>query len=340
MKLDLMVYGRGVERLAGYQQFAAPAYWTEDMLVAMDRFNELWMNGDQHDHLPQAFANNDNPWADTYMFICMPPPYCCALLRCTRVEGDQPGTWLKEARNFDVWSMEGWCCPYDQRDRFFALLPSLLLWMQKDRTSLYGRLRHGRIATSIMLPEEIIYNPLLDVRPPEHLLALLLDDNTRSSFIALNNAVNQSSFPFQFLFGPLAEYFNAEIGAHYGIRSVFSTLHGAAAEEFPDAMQRVNYIQERPIHREFHQCSLQYCPVHHGRGEEERCWRVRDLQLTGEKQDFIRTAAEFFSTEHGVKMQRLCAEAEVLRDFAVHLEMEVSTNKQDPTQYYIFRREV
>lgn len=35
MKLDLLVYGRGQERLDGYQLFAAPSYWRDEMLMAM-----------------------------------------------------------------------------------------------------------------------------------------------------------------------------------------------------------------------------------------------------------------------------------------------------------------
>ena len=120
MKLDLMVYGRGVERLEGYQMFAQPPYWTEQMLLYLSDFNELSSAISRKEADPAAFVLDDNPWADTYLFICMPPPYCCALLRCTRVEGDTPGTWLKEVRNQDIWSTEGWCCPFDQREQFFA----------------------------------------------------------------------------------------------------------------------------------------------------------------------------------------------------------------------------
>lgn len=340
MKLDLMVYGRGVERLAGYQQFAAPAYWTEDMLMAMDRFNELWMGGDQSDRLPEAFRTDDNPWANTYMFICMPPPYCCALLRCTRAEGDEKGTWLKEARNFDVWSMEGWCCPYEQRDRFFALLPSLLLWMRRDNSSLYGRLRRGTIESSVTLPEAVVYNPLLDVRPPEELLSILPDAAAQNSFIALNNCINQSSFPFQFIFGPLADYFNAEIGAHYGIQAVFSTLQKPAVQEIPDAMRSIEYIRKRPLQKEFRKCILQYHHIQYGRNEQGRFWSVHDEKIPDKQHNFLQSSEIFLDAEKGVEMQQLCAEAEIIRSLAKHLDMEVSTDKQQPHQYYVFRREV
>lgn len=116
MKLDLLVYGRGQERLDGYQLFAAPSYWRDEMLMAMGAFNDLWTHGDLSDTEREAFAAEPNSWGKTYIFVYMNEPYCCAFLRCTRVECDTEGTWLKEARNFDIWSMEGVCCPFEQRD--------------------------------------------------------------------------------------------------------------------------------------------------------------------------------------------------------------------------------
>lgn len=341
MKLDLMIYGRGQDRLEGYQTFAAPSYWTEQMLMTMDRFNDLWNCGDLSASQPEAFSAEVNPWGKTYMFVCMPPPYCCALLRCTRVEGDEPGTWLKEVRNADIWSLEGVCCPYEQKENFIALLPSIILWLEQDNTSFYGRLRRGQIEKQIELPYDSIINPYAegDVEIPRHLRDTFSSDNALDALYSLCQNIKYSSAPFHFLFGPLADYFNSEIGTHYGVTKVFSTLRANdSADTFSDPMMKMENTRKRDFSRRKLKYVLQMNTF-----KDKKIVVTRNWSLVCK--DPNSTAEPIFSDTYTIQDQtisvsELLAQADFIRSYAKHqLCWENTMDNSDAEMMFSFIKE-
>lgn len=338
MKLDLLVYGRGQERLDGYQLFAAPKYWSDEMLIAMGSFNDLWTQGDLSNIETKAFALESNPWGRTYIFVHMNEPYCCAFLRCTRVEGDTPGTWLKEARNFDIWSMEGVCCPFEKRGQFFAMLPSIILWFEKDNTSLYKRLKDGKIGTTIEIPENLMYNPYTysNTPPSDELLNIIKNEQTKNKWLDLCSMINFASRPSHFLFGALAEYFAKKIGANYGVEYVFSTINSRKTELPPDWLDKMEVIRPRQTDKQLIKGELYLSFEQNENGESEYKWQIID---TSSKEKNILIESKKQVMRDGFDLKELKAEAEAVRDFAQSIRWNVSETP-DAKERYTFRMEV
>ena len=341
MKLDLMIYGRGQDRLEGYQTFAAPPYWTEQMLMTMDRFNDLWNAGDLSASQPEAFAAEHNPWGKTYMFVCMPPPYCCALLRCTRVEGDEPGTWLKEVRNADIWSLEGVCCPFEQRENFIALLPSIILWLENDNTSFYGRMRKGTIGKQIELPEEYVVNPYAEgsVDIPQNLRRLFARDESLDALYELCESIKTATGPFHFLFGPLADHFNAEIGAHYGVTKVFSTLTGSVDNSMnTDPLMKMENTRKRDLTRRKLKYTLIVDMFRDKKTFTGYKWELRCIDYTADAEPIFSDEVNISSGV--INMGYMFAEADMVRYFAKNqLCWENTNDVARPDLMYSFIKE-
>ncbi len=314
MKLDLLVYGRGAERDNGYQLFANPPYWTEQMLLAMSGFNDLWIHGDLSDSQTDAFNACANPWGHTYMFIAMPEPFCCALLRCTRVE-DNNGGWLKEVRNNDVWSMEGVCCPYKNKEVFWAMVPSIILWMERDNTSLYRRLIDNKIGKSVEIPEELLYNPFCESVMSEELLALMSNDTAKNAMVNLCNHIHCSNGPAHFIFGPFADYFNSEVGNNYAVVNTFSTINNTDVN-FKDPFERMPLIHRREVQQDAADFVLQLRMKKNNEDITARKWEL--AELNGKEPSLFSNSMPVDS-EYGIDMFDLHVEAEAIVNFTKRL---------------------
>lgn len=335
MKLDLMVYGRGVERLDGYQLFAAPDYWTEEMLIHLTDFSQLWTESNYENE------KDFEAWSKTYMFVCLPPPYCCALLHCVRVEGDQPNTWLTDEKNREIWSLEGWCCPTGQRDYFFPLLPSLILWMEQNRTSLYKRLRNGEIQRTLELPENLVFNPYSENGSyPEALSTIIPHEKEQDNWFALGRKIYYSTQPFQFLFGQLADSFSKSIGQKYQIQQVFSSRN-PDTENTPDydPMQQMETITKlkktQAVEHTYNLCLHLQPDKKMKENSIRRQWGIYE----NEGADIIQSAWIVTNSALSISMVKLLAEAEGIRDFARRIHWEVSPNTAEPHLLYKFKKE-
>lgn len=339
MKLDLMVYGRGQQREDGYQMFACPPYWTDEMLYAMSEFNGLWTDSDRSNSQTAAFADYQNPWGHTYMFICMPEPYCCALIRCTRAEGDEPGTWLKEVRNYDIWSMEGLCCPYKKREMFWAMIPSIILYMERDNTSFYGRLRHGTIEKTVEIPDELLYNPYQHDVMDEAMLNILHTENAKNKMVELCNTVEVSSAPVHFVFGPLSELFYKEVGNHYGVKEVFSTVSGGDKRDYVDVLTKAEVISCKKSVVSTTEYKLVFGLDTEKKEVAERFWKLSDLSLNNGDDTSITGKKEPFNLENGVSMFNVMAEADAIIKFTQRLGWKQSDPDGGRGKKYTFIKE-
>ena len=215
MLTDIMIYGRGRDRLEGYRSFAAPEYFTDEMLSAMMSFFGMHDEGDLSDAYPELFGSRD-PWGRTYIFIAMPAPYCCALLRTTRVhDGDG---WMTEVRGKEIWSLEGLCAPFEDKELFFAMAPSLILWLESDPRSLYERHLSGDISDSIDIPDKYIIDPYRDV--PYDIAYEVMGDSF-DAWSQLMREIRTCNGVRHFLFGPMAEIFAPSLRSDYNITAVY-----------------------------------------------------------------------------------------------------------------------
>ncbi|MBQ1464088.1 MAG: hypothetical protein IIZ18_04695, partial [Ruminococcus sp.] len=257
------------------------------------------------------------------------------------VEGDEPGTWLKEVRNADIWSLEGVCCPYEQKENFIALLPSIILWLEQDNTSFYGRLRRGQIEKQIELPYDSIINPYSegDVEIPRHLRDTFRSDNALDALYSLCQNIKYSSAPFHFLFGPLADYFNSEIGTHYGVTKVFSTLRANdSADTFSDPMMKMENTRKRDFSRRKLKYVLQMNTF-----KDKKIVVTRNWSLVCK--DTNSTAEPIFSDTYTIQDQtisvsELLAQADFIRSYAKHqLCWENTMDNSDAEMMFSFIKE-
>ena len=337
MNLDYLIYGRGLSQTEGFTLQAAPGYVRSEFLLYLSELQGLGDERNASDIAPDILAQNPNPWADTYLFVCQPPPGCCALVRCTRAEGDTPGTWLKEVRQKDVWSLEGFCAPFEQRDRFFALVPSMLLYLSRNRTSFYHRNRMQEITLPLSIPDEGCCNPYADAPVPADLTAPLHEQGTLAAWESLCTHIKFAPQPFPFLFGPLAAYYQKHIGSRYGIRHVFApdTFPAASAEQDPFLQIEPAAMQDTCTEQHTYQLCLHVKPS--GRREMQRQWGITEPARSAE--DLLLSAPAAFDPEQGIQMADLLAEAEGVRQFAARMQWTVSAGSAPPRLRYQFVKE-
>jgi hypothetical protein len=295
MTFDYLVYGRGITREDGFSLRTGPAYITSDLLLYCGDFQAL---GDEK-ILPGAAGN---PWADTWMFLCAPPPRCCLLLRVTRAEGDAPGTWLQEVRQKDVWSLEGFCAPFEQKEVFFAAIPSLLWWMHEEGMSLYNRDRSRSLPNPAELPAKYFLNPYSDEPLPEALPPALR---------SLCQHIKAAPQPFDFLYGAAAQAFAEKIGGTYKIHQVFdanSALPEAPGDLF-EAM-RLTALSPEAAQSEQFDLRLQIRAEQH-----VRSWACGTLQ----------SAPTDCDAQGGIEIAQLYAESAAACDFAARMQWNVAS---------------
>lgn len=289
MTFDYLVYGRGITREDGFALRTAPQYINSDLLVFCGEFQAL---GDVQT-LPGA---SGNPWADTWIFLCAPSPCCCLLLRVTRAEGDTPGTWLQEVRQKDVWSLEGFCAPYEMRERFFASIPSLLWWMHCEGESLYNRDRHKTLSNPAELPEQYFLNPYSDAPLPENLPPELR---------CLCGHIRNAAQPFPFLYGAAAQCYAEKLGGAYPVALVLDAGNLPDVPEDSFALYLTELVPEA--------CQQENTELRlHIQNGSQRSWSVGDLK----------SPASACDAQNGIALSALYGECEAIRRFAARMQWE------------------
>lgn len=327
MKLDYMVYGRGQEQTAGFALQAAPAYVRQELLLNLSEFLEMGDERLQAEFPPEIAEHPDDPWADTWLFVCQPPPSCCALVRMIRAEGDAPGEYLREVRGKTVWSLEGWCAPFELREQFFALIPSILLQMREEPGSLYNRSRRREIAQQSDLPDRLVYNPYGEMPPPA---------SPGPAWDALCRSIRYTPQPFPFLYGPLAAYYAQKIGRQYHVSHVFPS---AGTLTFPepagDALASMEYAALRETAGQRHIYQLR---LHSDRREVMRRWGLCENDKHYQEDAFT-GAPQPADSEEGILMAELLAESELIRDFANRMGWQTYPQTAPVNQRYQYIKE-
>ena len=316
MDLDLIIYGRGQERLEGYQTFTAPYYWTDDMLTAMSTFSHMWSNGDLSDAYPEKFTHSD-PWGRTYIFIAMPSPYCCALLRTTRVEGDAAGEWLKEVRNKEIWSLEGVCAPFERKEEFFAHIPSIILWLERDKGSLYKKFRSGAVSPTFNIPDELMITPYDDSTDTEKFRDILSD--SFDAWDMLRNKIRCSNGMFHFLFGPFSECFFNSLRAPYNITEIFPTE--CRKEAVHDPFEDMTFISRKTRAGVQKQHRLRI--ITDTGDMPRRCWQLYSPD-SSDPADVLTSEPPFPIPENGIDVRRMLSETETIRLFTSKMQWETA----------------
>lgn len=311
MDIDVIIYGRGQERLEGYHTFTAPTYWTDEMLTAMNSFYHMWSNGDLSDAYPDKFTGAD-PWGRTYIFIAMPPPYCCALLRTTRVMGDD-GSWLREVRNQEIWSLEGFCAPFERKEEFFAQIPSMILWLEKNKGSLYKRFSDEEIGGVLTIPGDLMMNPYHDTPMPDSFGDILSD--SKAAWDMLVKKIRCSNGIFHFLFGPFAECFYNPLRFDYNISELFPTE--CRDEDIHDPFDDMTLISRKT---RIGNTKTHVLRMITDTGEmPRRCWQLYSPS-SNDPEDVLTSEPPFPIPENGIDVRRMLSETETIKLFTFKMQ--------------------
>ncbi|MBQ3918939.1 MAG: hypothetical protein II695_04630 [Oscillospiraceae bacterium] len=321
MKTDIIIYGRGQERLSGYQTFTAPEYWSDAMLSAMMGFSQMHEDGDLSSKYPERFVSAD-PWGRTYIFIAMPEPFCCALLRVTRVEGDTPGEWLREVRNKEIWSLEGFCAPFEKKDEFFAMVPSMILWFENDKRSLYGRFRLKEIEGTVDIPDEFLVNPYHNASVGGQYEQIMGD--SYNAWVELTQAIRFSNGVFHFLFGPFADVFAPPMKQDYNITGVYCT--DTAIRQHEDPFDKIRTIRFRKMEGIQKRHMLELHIEGEDTGNPRREWVIVSKRADGTEADPPLHSPWFSVRENGIDIHTLIAQYETIKLFVVKMQWTVEDN--------------
>lgn len=327
MKLEIMIYGRGVQQDDGYHMFVKPECWSENMLIFMDSFMDI-KNGTSSDSIKEAFAH-------TYVFVAKKEYNCCALIRNIGVKKENGG-WLTDAFNRMIWSFEGVCCQYKDRELFFAMLPTLIMWFENLNSSLYEKINRNEISNIVDINDDLMYNPysgqVINNQVFEN-----FDENTKASFLDLNAAIYCSKNVFNFAFGTLADKVMNEVGKAYGLSSVFPTDRNYIGNEYFDYMKEItkaSVIQRRNKGEEY---ILNY-HLQYDKGEGwKRYWGLYPVNKNS-KEESIKSEGNVINIEKGIDISILQAESEEAILFAKAIGMEQYDPNDNIAKKYRFRK--
>lgn len=125
---------------------------------------------------------------DAWLFFCDKMSQNCMLIRKVEVT-DAKGYVIYDRNNRPIISIEGFCCDYEDRREFFALIPSLIYYVRMNSISLYTQIIYEGNTNTVTPNLQIIINPYEDERNfPNYLRGIC-------QFIRFN------SIPISFLYG-------------------------------------------------------------------------------------------------------------------------------------------
>ena len=130
-----------------------------------------------------GITNDNNAW----FFFCDDSIKVCMLMQNVKVT-DRNGMQICDHINRSIFSMDGFCCNYNDRHEFFVLIPSLIYSVQNSGTSLYTNIIHEKSNINF-LNDSFIVDPYTT------------RTNVFSGCQKLCQFIYSSSKPTSFLFG-------------------------------------------------------------------------------------------------------------------------------------------
>ncbi len=345
MKWDFLIYARGVAQEDGYALRTEHAAFDMRILQSLQPFYKLKSLEYEPDEVQQqltnhAFTEDPDAWKHSLLCIAAKQLDCCLLVRTVQIE-DASGEPMLDFTGRPLWSLEGICCSYAQRHRFWAELPSLLLWFWKQGTSLRSMQLAGTLPPQLELPEELHHNPLCDATlHPE--MEQLGTEAIAEAFQQLITDIYSIPEPHHFAFGPLASYFQQQLSRTYGIQKLYSTLstQQLAADCPPDAFFQFEQepLRRRQVNITRQKLKLCWHTVQDKKAGDDWQWELID-EATG--QPVMQSRPEPFDAAQGITAMQLKCQAEAIRQFAAHMHWEVTpfSLEADPKKLYQFVKE-
>lgn len=325
MELDYFVYSRGVAQTDGYAFRIAPDYIPKKACIAfLDKTNKSRDSQIWNDNGTDPFELFPDARKNSFVYIDVERAKSCLLMRTVPICSEN-GKQMVDFQGRLLWSLEGVCCPYEQRFEFFAALPSLLLALKQDSRTLHEHFREG--LTKYTVPDSLLFNAYAGGDFPECTFNIITDEAEQTEFLNLTNSICVSDEPFSFYYGALARNFMALTGSMYKISLCYDFLRAAEKEyrdTFFDEYKPLDICVQPAVQRT--ELVLE-CGISRKKDTDELLWRIRSAPDSPEPYELL-SAPEPINAENGKRMLDMLARAESLRDFAKKMQWEEDSNNR------------
>ncbi|MGN0650822.1 MAG: hypothetical protein ACI4KM_10325 [Oscillospiraceae bacterium] len=329
MEWDYFVYSRGEDRTDGYALRIGPDYLPLKACIAfldkslIDSDNSFWS-----EKANNPFEIYPNARKDSFVYINVEKAKSCILMRTVEILSPD-GEQMYDFQGRALWSLEGVCCPYEQRYEFFAALPSLILALKQDKDILHTHFQQGDV--KYIIPDNLVFNAYADLPLPTPFYDIIEDEAEQRLFQNLTNLIYCSDEPYSFTYGELASGYLALVGGMYKIDTAFSVFDNSdkePADNFfnsyaPIAVERT----EQPRRVEL----VLECGIQAGKEKESFVWRIRNVSDSDAPYELY-SAPESFSAENGKRMSDLLAKAAAAQSFAKQMLWEL--DNKNAYRYY------
>ena len=348
MKWDAFVYARGVQRTDGYKMRVQPDNFPEEIIQGCQRFFNLRSVNEKRCSWKDIFENDPCAWKKSFMFIVQPKYESCMLMRAVKVESEENGEVLRDFENREIWSLEGVWCPYDRANLMIACLPSLIMQLSDNKTSLRNLLEKNG-GNKIEIEDKYYYNPYEDAdgyeqdSPPVPLgIESFSSIRERTALRTLARKIKFSGEYFSFFFGPLAEMMMKECAGVYNIKDFFSTVNtDSLAVPCQDSFLNIQTAELAEVKKysDRKRYTLQIFIGQPDKREALFNWSICETDSHGNTGEVFSQPPNQYNEEKGLRFIKLKAEAEAIRHFAISRHWEVQQNSGDSYSMYTFFKE-
>lgn len=314
MEWDYFVYSRGVEMTDGYSLRIGPDYLPLKACIAF--FDKVLMGYNDSvggTGAQDVFDRYPDSRKDSFVYMNVERGKSCVLMRTIEICSPD-GVQLQDFQGRGLWSLEGVCCPFEQRYEFFSALPSLILALKCDRDILHTHYEKGD--KKYVIPDELLFNAYADQPVPQISYSIIRDEAEQMLFQNLVNSVLVSDEPYSFTYGALAKNYLAFVGGLYKFNTAFDLFNDSEKEYKDHFFSSYKPIELKNSTKVKKTELVLECGIRSG-GEKDNAvfiWRIRggsDTELYE-----LYSKPENIDAENGKMMGELIATAESVQIFA------------------------
>ena len=325
MEWDYFVYSRGVDRTDGYALRIGPGYLPLKACIAFmdkaltDSDSTIWNESGSNILKMIPKARNDS-----FVYINVERAKSCILMRTVKICSSD-GVQKCDFQGRPLWSLEGVCCPYEQRYEFFAVLPSLILALKRDKDILHTHFLNGE--EKYLIPDDLLYNAYADLP-----LRMISDDEAEQKlFQNLTNSIYCAEEPYSFTYGSLAGPYLAMVKDMYKTEVSFSLFDNVDKEPVDNFFGGYKPLEiSRPHQTQRDELALE-CGIQSDKEGDSFVWRIRSISPQNSQYELY-SQPEPFSAESGMRMSIILAKAKSVQHFAKQMLWELDPN--NPYRYF------
>lgn len=331
MEWDYFVYSRGVDRTDGYSLRIGPDYLPLKACIAF--LEKVLMNYDSSSRdtgKHNVFSLYPDARKDSFVYVNVEKGKSCILMRTIEICSPD-GTRLRDFQGRELWSLEGICCPFEQRYEFFSTLPSLILALKRDEDILHTHFQNGD--KKYVIPDDLLFNAYADLPVPQAAYTIMQDEAEQILFQKFVNSILCSEEPHSFAYGALAKDYLSFVGGLYKFNTAFDLFDRSEREpvdNFFDSYRPITLKSSANVKKTELVLECGIMP-NKDKDSDKFIWRIRSVSDNSEPYELY-SRPESFYAESGKLMGELMAKAAAVETFASQMLWEQS--RDSSYKYY------